>query len=72
MLMYPVEDKLGLFPRKGLGDNFTGLTKYNLYLSVRLFFLHGRYLKFQFHRQKICPFCTPLCLSAESIGSIHP
>lgn len=31
--MYPEEDKSGLSPRKGLGDNFTGLTKYNLYLS---------------------------------------
>lgn len=34
MLMYPVEDKLGLFPRKGLGDNFTGLTGLtSIYLS---------------------------------------
>lgn len=31
--MHMEEDKLGLFPRRGLGDNFTRLTKYNLYPS---------------------------------------
>jgi len=30
MLIHAEEDKLGLFPRTGLGENFTRLTKDNL------------------------------------------